>query len=80
MRTLALLPLSFLAACVAAPSASYDPNLYDASGHVVPPLAAAMPAPPDCREVQTHVTIGGTAQVAYATACRQPDGSWHFTN
>lgn len=29
-----------------------------------------------CREYQTTVQIGGRAQEAYGTACRQPDGSW----
>ena len=29
-----------------------------------------------CREFQQTVTIGGKAQTAYGTACRQPDGSW----
>jgi surface antigen len=80
MRSPALLLLLLLAACVAVPSASYDPNLYDANGRVVPPVAAANPAQPECREVQTSVMIGGKPQQATATACRQPDGSWRFTN
>ncbi len=29
-----------------------------------------------CREYQTTVTVGGKAESAYGTACRQPDGSW----
>lgn len=29
-----------------------------------------------CREYQTTVTVGGTPQPAYGTACLQPDGSW----
>ena len=29
-----------------------------------------------CREYQTTVNIGGQAQQAYGTACRQPDGTW----
>lgn len=29
-----------------------------------------------CREFITEVVIGGRAEQAYGTACRQPDGSW----
>ncbi|WP_429886134.1 RT0821/Lpp0805 family surface protein [Geoalkalibacter halelectricus] len=29
-----------------------------------------------CREYMQTVNIGGQAQQAYGTACRQPDGSW----
>ena len=29
-----------------------------------------------CREFQQTVTIGGKAEQAYGTACRQPDGTW----
>jgi surface antigen len=29
-----------------------------------------------CREYQTTVTVGGREQLAYGTACQQPDGSW----
>lgn len=29
-----------------------------------------------CREFRRTVTIGGTTQEAYGTACRQPDGAW----
>jgi len=29
-----------------------------------------------CREYQTTVNVGGEAQKAFGTACRQPDGSW----
>lgn len=29
-----------------------------------------------CREYQTIATVGGRAQQAYGTACRQPDGAW----
>ena len=29
-----------------------------------------------CREFQQSVTIGGTREQAYGTACRQPDGTW----
>ncbi|MEP2870166.1 hypothetical protein [Parvibaculum sp.] len=33
-----------------------------------------------CREYQTVVTIGGRAEQAYGTACRQPDGSWQIVS
>ncbi|MEQ8195219.1 MAG: RT0821/Lpp0805 family surface protein [Rhodospirillales bacterium] len=29
-----------------------------------------------CREYHTTVSVGGSQQSAYGTACRQPDGSW----
>jgi surface antigen len=29
-----------------------------------------------CREYQTTITVGGRAERAYGTACRQPDGQW----
>jgi hypothetical protein len=29
-----------------------------------------------CREFQQDVTVGGRAEEAYGTACRNPDGSW----
>jgi surface antigen len=29
-----------------------------------------------CREYQQTVTVNGSSQQAYGTACRQPDGSW----
>jgi surface antigen len=29
-----------------------------------------------CREYQQSITVGGSTQKAYGTACRQPDGSW----
>lgn len=33
-----------------------------------------------CREFQNKVMIGGKEEVAYGTACRQPDGSWKIVN
>ncbi len=33
-----------------------------------------------CREYQTEVMVGGQAERAYGTACRQPDGSWKIIN
>lgn len=31
-----------------------------------------------CREYTTTVTVGGKAESAYGTACRQPDGTWQI--
>ena len=31
-----------------------------------------------CREYTQGVEIGGEAQQAYGTACRNPDGSWEI--
>lgn len=33
-----------------------------------------------CREYQSTVVVGGRSEVAYGTACRQPDGSWRIVN
>lgn len=33
-----------------------------------------------CREFQQTVSIGGKAESAYGTACRQPDGTWKVVN
>lgn len=78
------LGLLLVAGCVAGGGQTmgiYDPRLYDANGNVV---AAAPPPPPppvpDCREVERSVIIGGQAQRATGTACRQPDGTWRFTD
>ena len=81
MRAAAMVSsLLLLASCVAVPSESYDPRLYDASGNVVAPVASAPQAAPDCREATTTVVIGGRQQRVYGTACRQPDGSWHLVD
>ena len=32
-----------------------------------------------CREFQHTVLVGGEAQDAFGTACRQPDGSWRIS-
>lgn len=52
-----------------------------------PVLQAAPASPvfrgPDgryCREYQTTVTIAGTGQLGYGTACLEPDGSWRVVN
>ena len=33
-----------------------------------------------CREYNTTVVVGGRAERAYGTACRQPDGDWQIQN
>jgi surface antigen len=33
-----------------------------------------------CREFQTEVTVDGTRQSGYGTACQQPDGSWQIVS
>ena len=43
---------------------------------VVAAPAVPQPAPVQCREFNTPVTIGGMQQQATGTACLQPDGSW----
>lgn len=51
----------------------------DGYGYQVTPLRTYEPEPGRyCREYQTVVTIGGRAEQAYGTACRQPDGSWQI--
>ena len=75
------LGLLLVAGCVSGPDSMglYDPRVYDANGNIA---AAAPPPPsaPECREVERTVIIGGQAQRAYANACRQPDGTWRFTD
>jgi len=31
-----------------------------------------------CREYTQNISVGGKAEKAYGTACRQPDGSWEI--
>jgi surface antigen len=33
-----------------------------------------------CREFQQTVTVGGSTENAYGTACRQPDGTWKIAS
>lgn len=33
-----------------------------------------------CREYQSTMTVGGSSQRGYGTACLQPDGSWRIVN
>ncbi len=52
------------------------------------PVLQAAPASPVfrnadgryCREYQTTVTIAGTGQPGYGTACLEPDGTWRVVN
>lgn len=48
------------------------------SGKVSPQPAYQNAQGAYCREFQQTVRIGGQEQVAYGTACRQPDGSWRM--
>ncbi|MBC7908387.1 MAG: hypothetical protein H7Y60_16790 [Rhodospirillaceae bacterium] len=52
-----------------------------------PPVQAIPTSPPYtdgygryCREYQSMMTVGGSAQRGYGTACLQPDGSWRIVN
>lgn len=50
-------------------------------GYEVTPMRTYEPEPGRyCREYQTVVTVGGRAEQAYGTACRQPDGSWQIVS
>lgn len=40
---------------------------YDSRGHY-------------CREYQQTVTVSGRTELAYGTACKQPDGTWKIVN
>jgi hypothetical protein len=50
-----------------------------------PPVQAVPTSPPYtdpagryCREYQTTVTVGGTGQPGFGTACLMPDGQWRI--
>ncbi len=57
----------------------YNPDSGN-SGSVTPQPAYNNTDGQYCREYQQTVTIGGEAETAYGTACRQPDGSWKIVN
>ncbi len=46
------------------------------AGTVTPTRTYQAPTGAYCREYQHTVYVGGRAENAYGTACRQPDGSW----
>lgn len=48
------------------------------SGEVVPQPGYRLADGRYCREYMEAVTIAGEKQVAFGTACRQPDGSWRI--
>lgn len=48
------------------------------SGTFVPQVAYQAPSGLYCREFQQTIIVGGKAQNAYGTACRQPDGNWQI--
>ena len=45
-------------------------------GTITPVLEGSDTSGAYCREFQQTVSIGGKAESAYGTACRQPDGTW----
>lgn len=50
------------------------------SGTVTPTRTFKSAGGQDCREFEQTVTIDGRTEVAYGTACRQPDGSWKIVD
>lgn len=46
------------------------------SGQIIPTRTYQTAQGQYCREYTQTVVIGGQAQQAYGTACRQPDGNW----
>ncbi|MCA3249226.1 MAG: glycine zipper 2TM domain-containing protein [Rhodospirillaceae bacterium] len=48
------------------------------SGTIVPKPAYQAAGGEYCREFTQTVNVGGRAQEAFGTACRQPDGSWRI--
>ncbi|MBI1363906.1 MAG: glycine zipper 2TM domain-containing protein [Proteobacteria bacterium] len=46
------------------------------SGTITPTQTYQAASGAYCREFQQQITVGGKSEVAYGTACRQPDGSW----
>jgi len=52
----------------------------DANGYVVATREGTTASGRYCREFQQEVSIGGRAEQAYGTACRNPDGSWEVVS
>lgn len=50
------------------------------SGSITPTRTYQAPDGAYCREYRQTVTIAGSQQQAYGTACRQPDGNWSIVN
>ena len=50
------------------------------SGSVTPTRTFKSSSGEDCREFEQTVTIDGRTEVAYGTACRQPDGTWKIVD
>lgn len=50
------------------------------SGTVKPVRTYQTSSGEQCREFEQTVTIGGRTEIAYGTACRQPDGTWKIVN
>lgn len=50
------------------------------SGSVTPTRTFKSSNGEDCREFEQTVTIDGRTEVAYGTACRQPDGTWKIVD
>ncbi len=50
------------------------------SGSVTPVREGTSSSGAYCREFQQTIYVGGQAEEAYGTACRQPDGSWKIVS
>ena len=50
------------------------------SGSLTPTQTYSTAEGQPCREYRSTVTIDGHTEDVYGTACREPDGSWHFVN
>ena len=50
------------------------------SGSLTPTKTYATATGQPCREYVSTVTIDGQTEEVYGTACREPDGTWHFVN
>jgi surface antigen len=46
----------------------------------ITPMRTYETASGHCREYHQTIVVGGRAEEAYGTACRQPDGSWRVVN
>lgn len=50
------------------------------SGEVTPQRTYQDASGAYCREFQQTITVGGSTESAYGTACRQPDGTWKIAS